>query len=34
MFLHELAHLTDTKYMLPDAIPPAALAARGKNECF
>jgi tetratricopeptide (TPR) repeat protein len=24
MFLHELAHLTDTKYMLPDAIPPAA----------
>jgi tetratricopeptide (TPR) repeat protein len=25
MFLHELAHLTDTKYMLPDAIPPAAL---------
>jgi tetratricopeptide (TPR) repeat protein len=24
MFLHELTHLTDTKYMLPDAIPPAA----------
>ncbi|HTT23968.1 MAG TPA: hypothetical protein VMG82_33895 [Candidatus Sulfotelmatobacter sp.] len=21
MFLHEVTHLTDTKYMLPDAIP-------------
>ncbi|HXJ87865.1 MAG TPA: tetratricopeptide repeat protein [Candidatus Binatia bacterium] len=24
MFLHELTHLTDTKYMLPDAIPAGA----------